>query len=318
MRIFAVLSLILFSSLSRAQDRAVDIYAQGGYNDNIYLHADGSSAKQSSLYTRIMGMGWLGWDQTETDKIYVSGLSDNKILSASTQGSSSFFDGGVGYRSEMLDEKLETDVNLHLQGNVAGDHSGNEDIIRTRSPRTGSPYISPGSFTTALTFPSTFFAYGAEGSAIYKFPDFRLGPLIQIYQRNYQRVRQADTSWRLHLRGEIPIGSSFLLTGEIGKATTDSNIRAYQRDDTFLLGSLNMDIGSGYIINGDYQYEVREFNQLSDRKDTISSFHAGVEKALMKDFALLFDLYVFNDKSTDPDFSYTANVLTLGLKWMAF
>jgi hypothetical protein len=318
MRALLVLCLILFSVPSLAQDRAVDVYGQGGYNDNIFLHADGSSAKRSSLYTRIMAMGWLGWEQSETDKIYVFGLSDNKIMSASTQASSSFFDSGAGYRSELLDEKLEADVNVHLQGNVAGDRSGNEDIIRTRGPRTGSPYMAPGSFTMALTMPSSFFAYGAEASALYKFPDFRFGPVLQLYQRNYQRVRQADSSWRLHLRGEIPIGSSFMLTGEVGKAKTNSNIESFQRDDTFMLGTLKLEIGAGYIVNGDYQYEIREFNELTGRKDTISSFHAGIEKSMMRDFSLLFDLYIFGDKSTDPDFSYTANVLTLGLKWLAF
>jgi hypothetical protein len=318
MRLTALFLVILTSLNAAAVEHALDVVGQGGYNDNIFLHQDGSAAKRSSLFSRILGMGWFGWDRGDSgDKVYLSGVSDTKLVSASTQASSTFFDIGPGYRSYHWSEKLEVDSTFRFSGNLAGDHAENEDILRTRSARTGAPYSPAGSFTTALTQPSSFFAFAVEGSALYKFPDFRLGPVIQIAQKSYQRVRHQDNSWRAHIRGEIPIGHAFLITAEAGRAQTSANINAYERTDLFALASLNLDLGNGFLFAGDYQFETRVFNKL-DRDDTIKSFHVGVEKSVLRDFALLFDVYVVDNNSSDEQFRYTANMLTLGLKWMMF
>jgi hypothetical protein len=319
MRFLALLFITLITlNASAATEHALDAVIQGGYNDNIFLHQDGSVAKKSSLFSRLLGMGWFGWDRGDSgDKIYLFGVTDTKLVSAFTQASSSYFDLGPGYRSYHLDEKLELDSNFHFSGNVAGDKAENEDILRSRNVRTGAPYAPAGSFASTLTQPSSFFGFALEGSALYKFPDFRLGPVLQITQKSYQRVRHQDNAWRAHLRGEIPIGHAFLLAGEAGRAQTTANVREYNRTDLFALVSLNLDLGNGLLLTGDYQYEMRVFNNY-DREDTIKSFHAGAEKSVLRDFALLFDVYVFDNNSNNDQFRYTANMLTLGLKWMLF
>ncbi len=320
MRLLALLFIISIcvNAAGIANEHAVDVVAQGGYNDNIFMHQDGSAAKRSSLFSRLLGIGWFGWDQGSSgDKLYFFGVSDTKIVSASSQASSTFFDVGPGYRSYHLEDKLELDSNFHFAGNFAGDRTDNADILRTRNARTGSPYSTPGSFTSTLALPSSFFYFALEGSALYKFPKFRIGPSLQFSQKNYQRVKHQDSAWRAHVRGEFPLSSTLVLSGEVGRAQSTANIDDYNRTDLFALASLNLDLGNGFIVASDFQLETRVFNSFN-REDTIKSFHAGIEKTVMRDLALLFDVYVFDNNSSDEQFRYTANLLTLGVKWMAF